>query len=116
MNKKFLLLNFLHLLMLLGMMFIQSCKKGAQENGIPPQDLHIDSFAPEAAAKDSVVIIHGANFSPIAAENRVTFNGVTASVTKVTASTLTAVVPTGAGSGKITVETSGRVVSSANDF
>src|SRR6478672_966177 len=111
MIQRFLLLNFLCLTML-----IQSCKKDQQPIGTPQGGLHIDSFAPETAAKDSVVVISGTNFNPNASENIVTFNGVAAVVTTVRATSLTVRVPTGAGTGKITVETGGKRVSSAKDF
>jgi sugar lactone lactonase YvrE len=97
-------------------MLFQSCKKDQQPMGAPPGDLHIDSFAPETAAKGSVLVIIGTNFSPNASENIVRFNGVAAMVTAVTATTLTVRVPTGAGTGKITVETGGKRISSAKDF
>jgi len=97
-------------------MLIQSCKKDQPPIGAPPGDLHIDSFAPETAAKGSVLVIIGTNFSPNASENIVRFNGVAAMVTAVTATTLTVRVPTGAGTGKITVETGGKRISSAKDF
>jgi sugar lactone lactonase YvrE len=111
MTQRFLLFNFLCLTML-----FQSCKKDQQPMGAPPGDLHIDSFAPETAAKGSVLVIIGTNFSPNASENIVRFNGVAAMVTAVTATTLTVRVPTGAGTGKITVETGGKRISSAKDF
>jgi sugar lactone lactonase YvrE len=111
MTQRFLLLNFFCLTML-----IQSSKKDQQPIGTPPGDLHIDSFAPETAAKDSVVVIAGTNFSPNASENIVAFNGVAAMVTAVRATSLTVLVPRGAGTGKITVETAGKRVSSAKDF
>lgn len=102
--------------MMLGVMvFNQSCKKDLQAND-RPQDVRIDSFAPESAAKDSVVVVKGDNFSPTTAENLVTFNGVAASVTTATTTTLTVRVPTGAGSGQISVKTGGKVASSAKDF
>jgi len=97
-------------------MLIQSCKKDQPPIGAPPGDLHIDSFAPETAAKGSVLVIIGTNFSPNASENIVRFNGVAAMVTAVTATTLTVRVPTGAVTGKITVETGGKRISSAKDF
>jgi len=97
-------------------MLIQSCKKDQPPIGAPPGDLHIDSFAPETAAKGSVLVIIGTNFSPNASENIVRFNGVAAMVTAVTATTLTVRVPTGAGTGKITVGTGGKRISSAKDF
>jgi len=111
MTQRFLLFNFLCLTML-----FQSCKKDQQPMGAPPGDLHIDSFAPETAAKGSVLVIIGTNFSPNASENIVRFNGVAAMVTAVTATTLTVRVPTGAVTGKITVETGGKRISSAKDF
>src|SRR4030095_13082894 len=115
MNKKFFMLNFVALVTLAGMVLIQSCKKDAQTNGIP-DDLRIDSFAPESAAKDSIVVISGNNFSPVVNENRVAFNGVPAILTAATTTTLTARVPIGAGVGKITLETGGKVASSEKDF
>src|SRR4030095_12341516 len=110
MTQRFLLLNLLCLTML-----VQSCKKDQQPIGTPPGGLHIDSFAPETAAKDSVVVITGANFSPDPSKNIVKFNDVTASITAATVTTLTVRVPI-SGTGQITVETGGKRVSSAKNF
>lgn len=109
------LLNFFNLVILASVVLIQSCKKDEPTN-IPPGDLHIDSFDPASAAKDSVVVIRGANFSQNAVENIVTFNSVTAVVTSATTTTLAVRVPTGCGNGKITVKTGGNTASSAKDF
>lgn len=116
MNKKFFRLNFLTPVMLTVMVLTQSCKKASPTNSIPPNDLRIDSFSPKSAAKDSVVVISGANFSQDVTENMVTFSGVAASVTTATATTLTVRVPRGAGSGKITVTIDGKIAVSSDDF
>jgi sugar lactone lactonase YvrE len=112
MNKKLFRLIFFALVMFV---LIQSCRKDPQTNNVSPGP-HIDSFAPGSAAKDSVVVITGANFSPDVTGNIVTFNGVAASVTTASATTLTVRVPRGAGNGKITVKADGKIAVSTDDF
>ena len=73
----------------------------------------IDNLSPSSAPKGSAVVITGTNFSGV---NSVKFNGTTASVTKNSATQITATVPTRATSGKITIATSSSSTQTSNAF
>jgi hypothetical protein len=81
-----------------------------------PAPFRIASFNPEQGIEGAVVTIKGEGFSPEAARNMVKFNGMLATVSAASATQLTATVPTGASTGKITVETEGRNATSITDF
>lgn len=91
-----------------------SCEKEEVE----PVDtsLSILSFTPTSGSEGTVVTITGTNFSAIAADNTVFFNGTEAVVSAATATTLTASVPDGASTGQITVAVDGITASSDSDF
>jgi RHS repeat-associated protein len=76
----------------------------------------ITSFTPAEGPVGTSVTITGTNFDPVPANNTVTFNGVTATVTAATATSLTATVPTGATTGPITVTTAAGTATSATNF
>jgi RHS repeat-associated protein len=76
----------------------------------------ITSFTPDSGAVDTAVTITGTNFDPIATKNEVKFNGVTATVTAASATSLTATVPSGATTGPITVTMRGGTATSATNF
>jgi len=79
-----------------------------------PQPPAITSFSPSSGAVGTQVIITGNNFIGAA---QVAFNGVAAGVFTVNSSTqITATVPTGATTGKITVTTPGGTATSNTDF
>jgi sugar lactone lactonase YvrE len=90
-----------------------ACEKEKNPHYVSPV---IQSFAPESAAKDSIVIIEGANFSAIVAENNVTINGVATTVLDATPARISVKVPLRAGNGKITVRVGNSTASSATDF
>lgn len=81
-----------------------------------PLNTTITSFTPESGVAGTTVTISGSNFSTIASENIVKFNGAEAEVKDATATTLTVVVPDDATDGKITVSIHGTVTTSASDF
>jgi YD repeat-containing protein len=64
----------------------------------------IVSFAPTRGKPGDVVTIYGSGFLPTPAQNTVSFNGTTATVTAATANTLTVTAPAGAASGPISVQ------------
>jgi hypothetical protein len=73
----------------------------------------VSGFSPSSGAVESSVTISGSNFS----SPTVKFNGTTATITASTATSITATVPSGATSGKITVEVAGQTTAtSATDF
>ena len=76
----------------------------------------ITSFFPGIAASGRSVVITGTNFSSLAANNIVKFNGVEASVTAATGSTLTVTVPAGVSAGTITVKVGTLAATSATNF
>ncbi|HNR73921.1 MAG TPA: IPT/TIG domain-containing protein [Cyclobacteriaceae bacterium] len=76
----------------------------------------ITNFAPLGAVPGSSIVITGTNFNAASADNVVKINGVVASVTASTTTQLTATVPVGATTGKISLEINGVVVTSLNDF
>ena len=79
---------------------------------------YILSFDPlKGGGLDNVTVtIKGVNFSTTPASNTVKFNGVAATVTEAKERELKVKVPSGATTGKITVEVGGVVATSASDF
>jgi len=92
---------------------IESCSK---KNQPAATGATLFSFEPAAGARGQFVKIDGTNFSAAAADNLVFFNNISAVVTSATPNSLVAVVPDGAGSGKISVEINGQKEISANTF
>jgi hypothetical protein len=79
----------------------------------PPQ---IASFSPTGGAVGSQVTVSGLRFAETPPGNTVRFNGAAASVLSATSTSLVAVVPAGATTGKIEVATAGGTATSAIDF
>jgi uncharacterized repeat protein (TIGR03803 family) len=75
----------------------------------------ITNFTPTDGVEGTYVTINGIDFDPTPANNIVTFNGTTATVTSSSESTLTAFVPAGATTGPISVTAFG-TGTSATDF
>ena len=73
----------------------------------------INNFVPASGAPDTIVAINGANFTGTTA---VQFAGINASFTVVSATQLTATVPTGATTGVVTVVTGVGTISSTTVF
>src|SRR6266571_1922050 len=76
----------------------------------------ITGFTPASGPVGTAVTITGTNFDPVASNNEVKFNGVLATVTSASATSLTATVPSGATTGSITVTTRGGTATSATNF
>ena len=76
----------------------------------------ITSFTPASGNSGDTVIITGTNFSSTASSNTVKFNGVSATVTQASSTSLTVTVPTGATSGTISVTNGGLTGTSASSF
>jgi hypothetical protein len=76
----------------------------------------ITSFTPAMGTFGNNIKITGEHFNTNITKNVVKFNGVTATVTEATATQLTATVPAGATTGKITVTIDPVVGTSATDF
>jgi YD repeat-containing protein len=78
--------------------------------------LSIAEFTPNSGAAGTPVTLYGSGFSAVAGSNTVKFNGVAALVSAATATSLTATVPAGATTGKISVANPNGSVTSAGDF
>jgi hypothetical protein len=77
----------------------------------------ISGFTPPSGAVGTAVIINGTNFDPSPTNNVVSFNGTVASVTAATAASITATVPSGATTGKISVTVNNCItVQTTSDF
>ncbi len=76
----------------------------------------ISSFTPGSALPGVSVTISGNNFSAIAVNNQVAFNGVPATVASATATQLVVTVPPTATTGKITITVDGQTATSLTDF
>src|SRR6266571_3145400 len=76
----------------------------------------ITGFTPASGPVGTAVTITGTNFDPVASNNEVKFNGVLATVTSASATSLTATVPSGATTGSITVTTRGGTATIATNF
>jgi uncharacterized repeat protein (TIGR01451 family) len=87
---------------------------GANTNGpifyVPPR---LTSFTPAEAVVGAPVVLAGTNF---AAASQVLFNGLNADFEVTASNRISTVVPSGAGSGPLTVVTPGGVVISTNAF
>ncbi len=77
----------------------------------------ISSFSATSGPAGTLVTVTGTNFSTIASNNIVKFNGTVATVSGTPTSTsLVAIVPSGATTGTITVEVGGLTATSAGNF
>jgi YD repeat-containing protein len=65
----------------------------------------IIEFTPDRGSEGTAVIIYGTGFSPVPAQNTVSFNGVGATVLSASNTQITTTVPAGATTGLITVTT-----------
>lgn len=76
----------------------------------------ISGFTPESGLFGASVTITGTNFSATPANNVVTFNGTTATVSTSTTTSITTTVPVGATNGAITVTVGAQVATSTTNF
>ncbi len=76
----------------------------------------LSAVSPSSGPVGTPVAIAGTGFSPTLAANAVAFNGVAATVVAASATSITAVVPAGAVTGKVTVRVAGNTATSAQDF
>jgi gliding motility-associated-like protein len=83
---------------------------------VPPPPPTISSFAPTSGIIGTTVTITGTNFDVVAANNTVTFNGISATVTASTATTITTTVPVGASTGPIAVTVLSNTATSSTNF
>lgn len=81
-----------------------------------PKAPTIAAFVPGSGSVSTVVVINGTNFLSTPANNTIRFNGTAAAVTNATSTQLKVVVPAGATTGKVSVQTSNGIATSATDF
>jgi YD repeat-containing protein len=83
---------------------------------ISASTVSVSALTPGSGAQGTVVTISGSGFSVTPAQNSVSFNGVNATVSAATASTLVVVVPSGATTGSVTVTSPGGSANSPRPF
>jgi len=76
----------------------------------------ITGFSPINGPVGTTVSITGTHFDPIAANDSVTFNGVTAAISSASTGQLVVAVPNGASTGQLGVTVSGQSATSASSF
>jgi hypothetical protein len=76
----------------------------------------VTSFSPATGRAGTAITITGQHFNKTVAENAVKFNGVTATVTQASETSLTVTVPDGTSAGKVTVTIGGQSATSTTDF
>jgi hypothetical protein len=76
----------------------------------------ITDFSPTSGVAGTSVTINGTNFSDVAAQNVVKFNGVAATVSSATSTQLTVTVPSEATTGEISITIHDVNITSATDF
>ena len=79
-------------------------------------DVSVIDFTPRRGAIGTSVTIYGTGFSTTAGANTVKFNGITATITSVTATQMIVTVPPGATTGLINVTTPSGTATSTNSF
>jgi len=82
----------------------------------PPTAPTITGFTPSSGIVGTSVTISGTNFSSTLSSNIVKFNGTTASLSSGNSTQLTATVPSGASTGKISVTVGSNTATSSGDF
>ncbi|HSD20227.1 MAG TPA: IPT/TIG domain-containing protein [Anaeromyxobacter sp.] len=97
---------------------LAACSGGGAGGSTPPpgDPPVISSFSPTSGGAGMEVTISGLLFAETAQGNTVLFNGATATVLSASATSLVAVVPAGASTGKIRVTTAGGSATSSADF
>ena len=96
--------------------FFGSCKKTGTATPPTVPTPVITSFSPTSDTIGASVAISGTNFSVVASENIVKFNGTSAVVSAAADKQLTAIVPLGVTTGPITVTVNGKTATSTNLF
>jgi hypothetical protein len=76
----------------------------------------ITSFTPVSGVVGTTVTITGTNFNTTPVNNTVRFNGTTATVTASSATSITTTVPSGATTGKVSVQVGASTATSATNF
>jgi hypothetical protein len=82
----------------------------------PSSSVSVIQIAPGSGTTGTSVTIYGTGFSPVPAQNTVTFNGTVAAVTSATATQIVATIPSGATTGPVAVTAPAGSATSAGDF
>ncbi|WP_431124825.1 IPT/TIG domain-containing protein [Flagellimonas flava] len=101
---------------LLFAILIFSCGNDDSLNGLKGKQTQIESVEPMSGAIGEIVVIEGKGFGDMMEENRVKFNGHTASIITASITRLVVTVPNGAESGPVTVKVGGKTAKSNTDF
>jgi hypothetical protein len=90
-------------------MLMTGCSKSSSPTPpiLKPVKPVISAISPTSGSANMSVTIAGSDFDPSASGNTVKFNGVAATVSTASATTLTVLVPSGGSTGNVTVSTSG---------
>lgn len=91
---------------LVSSLFFTSCKKDDTTPTPVDPPPTITAISPANGPKSTVVTINGTNFGTNASVVKVYFNGVQATIQNISATTITATVPSGAGTGTVKIEKS----------
>ena len=110
MKRTYLLFGFVPLLIIL----FSSCRKNESDN--IHDKISITSFEPSKGAEGSIITFKGKKFGNSANEFKLFFNGKEALISTFTDTFVTAAVPHGATTGKISVSSKGNSATSTNDF
>ena len=96
---------------------LAACSGGGDGGSTPPGNPPlISTFSPTSGAVGTQVTISGLLFAETPQGNTVRFNDVTASVVSASPTSLVAVVPAGATTGRIRITTAGGSATSSADF
>lgn len=98
-------IKFMALCLMAGMFVLPSCKKDKETTPTPPPvaTVTVSGISPSAGPKSTQVAISGTNFGTNSAQVRVYFNDVEASITTLTDTLISALVPVNAGTGTVRV-------------
>jgi hypothetical protein len=106
-----------YILLLISGLFLglAACKN--DETPVTPDTvLAVTSLTPASGLAGTKVVITGTKFDAIAANNKVLFNTIPATVTTATATSLEVTVPAGATTGAVSVTVAGKTATSASPF
>lgn len=98
---------------LAALMLMSRCSKDQSVQAVLPT---IESFTPHAGPAGTVVTITGSGFSSSLNGTSVYFNGLEATISQATSTTIAVTVPAGAATGKISVKISNHTVESTQTF
>jgi len=97
--------------------FVVSCSDDEDDSPVVSVEIAtVDNYFPSSGKEGSGTIIQGTNFSVLANENKVLFNGVEAVIRSATRTTLLVTVPVGATTGSVSVSVNGATEVAGSQF